>query len=152
MVSRRGQPPMIKPCHCCKRVVAYRFRHIQGGKGRVRHKCSHGNWCATGHSLNGLYAIRPLCRECLNERRAEAGLPPLRKLVRSSHWHLSFLFLLLSCGPAVKSLDCVAQHPYERSTHENCQMLNSCVPGQLCTCKSRVVTGGCQISCEGVAP
>lgn len=62
--------------------------------------------------------------------------------------HLTLLFLLTSCGPAVKSMDCVAQYPYERSTHEGCQLLNYCAPGEACTCKSQQVGSGCEIRCE----
>ena len=44
--------PEPHPCGACHRVVAYRHK-VQafgrgGGKGRVRHKCPHGQWCVAG--------------------------------------------------------------------------------------------------------
>ena len=73
---------MKRPCHCCRRLVAYRRAHIQGGKARRRHLCPHGRLCVAGHSTNGYHANWPTCLDCLNERRAELGLPPVTKTLR----------------------------------------------------------------------
>lgn len=58
------------------------------------------------------------------------------------------LFLLVSCGQATPIEDCTVDFPGIKSTHVSCQLINSCQPGDLCTCKSQVVVNGCEIRCE----
>lgn len=59
----------VKPCHCCLRVVAY--LSTGGNKARVRHKCPHGKWCASGMGSISHHVNWPKCRECYVERMRE---------------------------------------------------------------------------------
>jgi hypothetical protein len=62
------------PCSGCARHVAYRHKVQRlggGGKGRVRHKCQHGEWCVFGEMQGHMGHNWPQCPECLVARKAE---------------------------------------------------------------------------------
>jgi hypothetical protein len=67
-------------CGACRREVAY--NSPTSNKARVKHRCPHGEWCIAGFPLK--YSSQgwnwPLCLQCLNDRRAERGLPPVKKV------------------------------------------------------------------------
>lgn len=56
-------------CGLCGRVVA-RNRKIHSGKGRVRHKCSHGRWCYRGNPYR-VGDNEPGCRQCFQTMRTK---------------------------------------------------------------------------------
>ena len=50
-------------CHHCGKIVA-RNRKLHSGKGRVRHKCPHGNDCGAG-TARGVYSnLASNCSRC----------------------------------------------------------------------------------------
>lgn len=61
------------PCMCCGKVVAVRHRtqntSVYAGKGRVRHKCPHGEWCIAGQFTHGFNW--PKCKTCMAERKVQ---------------------------------------------------------------------------------
>lgn len=56
-----------KSCSCCGKAT---HRYGMAGKRTQRHKCPHGNWCVSGHRLQGAHvnpgndAHRRACPEC----------------------------------------------------------------------------------------
>jgi len=52
-----------RECHCCGRVIAMRFA-VGNNKAHARHKCPHGEWCISGHRLEGKHANAPKCNKC----------------------------------------------------------------------------------------
>lgn len=70
IANREIRSSLRRECRACGRITSRRMiaPGVPHGKQHVRHKCQHGEWCITGHPLQGQHHNHPACREC---RRAK---------------------------------------------------------------------------------